>query len=502
MSLTIAPYEECRTWAAYWAQHWFLDASGRDRLRIDGIDVGWATHVEAYAALHDVALSVTGAPESAFGPGIRAMLKARGMDRSVRAWGLRISNARARSDTYARGAPLMVTEIPTPSMTQSSIEVALAIRPPTCNVAVADPRALNAWREAGFRPSYLIADLKKERRVLHRARSLRSQINAVLADLPPMDLAGIDIRAVAQRRLESMLRRSVPWLLVEATAVSALLDRVQPRSVAVASDQHRIGRLLVHASSQRAIPVTVLQHGLPQAEVGYLPVVGAHVAAWSEGSSDWFIRGGTDPARMVVTGNPQFDRLRAGMRGDERAALDHQYSNRDDLRLLLAVSPTSRQTNISVLRRVCSAMVLLPGAFLVIKLHPGYRDWQFVSDVLDTFPDLKSRIRVAHRVPLAPLLAWAQVTLVHQSTVALDSLAVRTPVLLVPLEDSEAGAAHVGLVGMVLPTAVSAAEIAEAASELARIDPDIALSDDLSYWLGPQDGKSASRISEILRSAD
>jgi len=51
-----------------------------------------------------------------------------------------------------------------------------------------------------------------------------------------------------------------------------------------------------------------MQHGLPQHEVGYVPVVADRVLTWSQSASDWFLARGTDPARLAVVGNPAFDR--------------------------------------------------------------------------------------------------------------------------------------------------------------------------------------------------
>lgn len=502
MPLVSASFGDCWAWATHWAQHWYLDEEGNDRLRVGALDAGWATHVDAFGVLLEVAFRAAAHQPSTTSAGLLGRLKRRGLDRPIRSWGLRLASLGRLTAPLVHGAPLLVTEIPTPSMVEPSMAVARALPPDARNIAVTDPRLLKGWRRAGFQPTGLVADLGAQRRALRSGRAMTARFgSSVLGELPVMELDSTDLAPDASSALRTMLHHSLPWLLAEASAVDRLLDRIAPRGVAVASDQHRIGRLVHQAAVRRGIPVTVLQHGLPQARIGFLPVVAESVATWSQASVDWFARHGTDPSRLVVTGNPRFDSLSHTARDSARLALDRTLGAVAPPRLLLALSPAAVENNRGLLECVLGALRLLPHGTLVVKLHPGYRDWQFVAEAVGQHADIRDRVHVLHREPLTPLLLWADVTLIHQSTVAIESLAAGTPVLLVTTDEIGQPPPDI-LPGARLPIASVPAGVAEAsrhlASELGRREQFEGDSRWISHLVGPLDGRASQRIADLL----
>jgi hypothetical protein len=234
--------------------------------------------------------------------------------------------------------------------------------------------------------------------------------------------------------LAPLVRRSVPRLAVERCALERVLDAVRPACVVVASDQHRIGRLTATLRRTQTWRLVVLQHGLPQDTLGYLPVVADTVAIWSRSSRDWFIAGGTEPARLVETGNPRLDQI---VKAD-RAAIGTNVSTRLSLagrpRLLVALSGASPALTDATVALAIEGLRLLPDATLVIKLHPGGGNWSGVHRMVAGLGDRKVRVRVVGQERIGPLLAWADLVVVHRSSVAAEALAAGTPVAVADLD--------------------------------------------------------------------
>ena len=494
--MTADAYEDARRWAAHWSQRWFLGDHGEDRLvGADGVDAGWATHVEAYLILLDVALDHLGvgrAPQSFVG---RA--KALGWDRAVRAGALGLLARPGRRGRDSARPVAIVTEIPTPSMLEPALLVAAALGPGHGSAAAADPRALRRLRRAGLDPQALTLPLAEQRRALRRfGGSYEDVLRQVTRRPPRMTLHGVDLAAASMAALGRSMARSLPWLAVELRAVSAYADRTNARAFVVASDQHRIGRLVVHAAQLRGAGVMVLQHGMPQSEIGYLPVVADKVATWSARANEWFVERGTDPSRLAILGNPRFDTL-VLPEGSER------HGGPVPLRALLALSPTELRTNRRVVNTVVRAVAQLHDIELVIKLHPGHREWGWVSEEVRAATD-RRRIRVEHRADVASLLRWADVTLVHRSSVAVESLVARRPVIAVASDLPSVADAELADLG--LPHPRSAEELAVTLESLRPADSRVEWlarrAERISFHTGPTHESAARRIADALLRAD
>ena len=490
--MTVDAYEEALRWAEHWSQRWFLGDDGEDRLvGPEGVEAGWATHVEAYLILLDVALDHLGVrrpPQSFVG---RA--KARGWDRAVRAGALGLVAHRGLRSRESARPVAIVTEIPTPSMIEPAMLVAAALGPGSVSVAAADPRAWRRLRRAGLDPHALTLPLTEQRRALRRfGRAYDEVLRAVTGRPPPMILRGADLAAASMAALGRSLAHSLPWLAVEFGAVSAYADRTNARAFAVASDQHRMGRLVVHAARSRGAGVLVLQHGMPQSKIGYLPVVADKVATWSPRASEWFVERGTHPDRLEIVGNPRFDTL---VRPEHR---DRPPDGPVAMRTLLALSPTELRTNRRVVATVVRAVARLRDVELVIKLHPGHREWGWVSEEIRAAADGRS-VRVEHRADIAPLLRWADVTLVHRSSVAVESLVARRPVIAVASDLPSVADAE--LADLALPHPSTAGELAATIEALrspeSRADWIARRAERIGFHAGPA-GNSARRIADAL----
>ena len=485
-------YEAARLWAERWARSWFLDSRGADRLRVAGIDAGWATHVDASETLARLAaqLAQGGASRPKLSP--LAHLKALGYDRALRA----MAGAAVGKPSHAtRGRSAVLVEIPTPSMTDSIALVARQLAADGVNVWAADPRVRPRLSHLGLRPVSVAVPFRRQASlVLDGHREARAAWEQILADPPQILHEDRDVTQCVLAALRPLVERSVPWIAAEAEALRGLLGRVEPPAIVVASDQHRMGRIVTQLAPGR---VVVVQHGLPQAEVGYLPVVAKKVAVWSEASHDWFVEHGTPAHYLQVTGNPRFDSLVM----QTTAPLERGRARlpRGDLRVLLGLSPTDPARNRALLGMVLHGVAGMPSASLVVKLHPGQGDWSWVRGEI-RLADVPGPVQILRQEPMSRLLRWAHATIVHRSTVALDSLVAGTPVVVGAVDESP-NAATADLESLRLPIARDRHELRAALLELqdktgrARYFSERA--SDIERVAGPTDGRAAERVAAM-----
>jgi hypothetical protein len=501
---------EAWAWAEQVARTWYLDDTGHDRMALDGLETGPTVLIEAF----DLILEVTRRIGGESGPPGRRLfrhLKRSGIDRSLRVWALRATVAGAvgkRTAGGRRGSPegdraqvLFISELATPSTLEPSIIVARSLPPGSFRIATADPRAHRAWRREGRAPNPLLVPIAEERHLLTAAsRAANTAWEAYAADPPSFSFRGRDITSEILVALRPLVRRSVPWLAVERCALERMLEAVGPACVVVASDQHRIGRLAATLRRTEDWRLVVLQHGLPQDTLGFVPVEADTVAAWSRSSCEWFVARGTEPARLAETGNPRLDQIAHTDRATIGASVATRLGLTGRPRLLVALSGLSAAMTEATVALAIEGLGLLPNATLVIKLHPGGGDWSRIHRIVAGLGERKARVRVLDRERLDPLLWWADLVLVHRSSVAAEALAAGTPVVVADLDGKSI--ADLELRELDLPLVAHGAALAAVAHQLidngGRARYLTERRDRLEAVIGPVDGRAAERIAELL----
>lgn len=480
-----------------WAKSWFLNETGEDHLSIDGLPCGWALHIEVADAVLGAVLPLIGQPTRVVGRPIYRSLKRRGLDRAVRAWGLRALAPKSLLVGPPRSNVAFVSELSTPSTLDGLIAVANEI-PDRPAVGVSDPRALRRWRSAGHQASpLLISPLAEFRRLRSLRRTVEERVRATGHRALPLQYQGVDLGPTALQAAQRVVRGSLPWIVVESAAVESFLVCSKPHTVVVATDQHRIGRLTTHVAAQLGIRSIVLQHGLPQITLGYLPLVADRLAAWSDASAQWFIDRGTPAARVSVVGNPRLDWLQ--LQGSTPAGIPPSLRLAETPRILLPLSVAAVDSNRRLVEITIAALARLPSASLIIKLHPGGSDWRDVLHLSDWSDDIRRRIKVVDRSPVERLLGWADIVVVHRSTVAGEALAAERPVIVV-----ETGEPSIASTELATLNLISVRDEVELAVEVVRlIDPSTSRRylasrrQALERVMGPLDGRSSARASEL-----
>ncbi|NJM05042.1 hypothetical protein HC891_00645 [Candidatus Gracilibacteria bacterium] len=120
---------------------------------------------------------------------------------------------------------------------------------------------------------------------------------------------GVDLWPSIAPRLKHIFTTKFPLVAAEIEASERMLTQLQVESLLLNTDAHHGSRLLTLVGQKLGVPALVVQHGATQAPWGYLPLHADRFAAWGEASRRWMIAGGADPSKIVVTGQPRFDKL-------------------------------------------------------------------------------------------------------------------------------------------------------------------------------------------------
>lgn len=483
-------------WAEYWSQRWFQDRDGSDRLHLEpDLSGGWATHVEAFGILREIAESRAGADQSR-GGGVGPWAKRRGLDRAMRAWGLRAVAPRHRHSGLRR--VVAVGEVPTPSMLDP---IRMVTRAASSSLLVAaDPRVYLRLRRRGEEPAAMLLPVEDEWRLLRSTRRKVMRIaQALRSDPPDLLYRGDDIGPEVVERLLPIVTRSLPWALIERAAIERLLRRARPHSVVLASDQHRVGRVTVEAAHTTGVRTIVVQHGLPRIRIGMVPVVADMVAVWSSAAHSWFVEHGTSAKRLVIVGNPRLDEANGADRALARRWTSGELGLDGRIRLLVAVSPDGGAANAELIDAMLAVVEGDSSVGAVVKLHPGQGEWKWVRQRIAK-SHARSRIRVLRDMPLERLLGWASSTLLHRTTVGVESLVYGTPIIVLEVEGMTSGASA-ELAALSPSVASSAADVARHAEALAdeteRVRYLMERRVALEAIVGPMDGRAAQRIAAL-----
>lgn len=334
------------------------------------------------------------------GPGRGDLLKWHGLDIPVR----RASSkgGLGRRDVPSGGIKwLALLEVPTPSMTQNVLEVG---KVDSMCVLSCDPRVGTLAGAAGL-PHVRLWDAPTSSTA---APSLEREIRRALDELDPLfaRAAGLGICRLAKQ------------LARDHGRVHRWLADLQPEHVIMSSDQHRYGALAVSAADELGIPTLVVQHGFADHELGYLPLRATRVATIGQASQDWFVRHGTPPERIVVTGSPRFPGFQP-------------FEPRSHRRVLVALNSNATPVMRGFVE--CARALADTGVRVVFRTHPGDRHLRglTLAELLAQFgAESHPHFELDHRVSVAESLAGVDAVLNWDSTVLHEALCLGVPVAL------------------------------------------------------------------------
>lgn len=332
---------------------------------------------------------------------------------------------------------------------------------------------------------------------------VRAYVQASVAQVRTGSLGGplvqrdADLTSLLRDHLVQRLGRDLGVLAAMGTAFDRGLERA--RGLVAVESGTPLAKAAIRYARRCGVPVTVVQHGVLAGAASYRRTEADRVAAWGPADAEWFRRALDPRVRVEPTGCPRYDGLAAGKPASARKFRSLPTGTR------LAVfasqpfvpdrasrSPWERS---GAIRMALEAGRATPGLRVVVKWHP--------SEAPEQLPDAQDDVlaRSVRRARTLELLAGADVVLALSSTVALEAMFLRKPVVFLgptdptsPFQPPEEGAGLrardaeelAGHLGRLLSDPVFRERVLRGQREFVR------------RHHGPLDGRSAERVANLL----
>lgn len=272
----------------------------------------------------------------------------------------------------------------------------------------------------------------------------------------------------------------------EIIAIESLLKMLAPRVILASTDAHRIARIFMQLARARGIKTCIIQHGAPTWEYGYLPVYADRIMVWGTDYAEWFRVRGTDPSRIVVTGNPRFD----------KSFKNHTVSAGGNSVFVLP-NPVDRElTRILITESIRCGLGC--GRRVAIKLHPSEKDIEWFKSLI---PEGKgSQVEVLTCALDKAGIGLGDIVCVGNSTAGIDAVIFGAKVVNVvfdempnPVEYQKYG------VGVAVPVNQMSAGF-EVCLSMSESEFLMNRKRFIEAILNGLDGESAARIEQVIRS--
>ncbi|HNT23096.1 MAG TPA: hypothetical protein PKM21_01935 [Anaerolineales bacterium] len=244
---------------------------------------------------------------------------------------------------------------------------------------------------------------------------------------PQMLFNQLDLWPIQPAYFRNLFFRRLPTALEHFHLAKALMQQYRVRAVVVATDTHYVGQLFARAAHSLNIYSLTIQHAMVIYPQIYLPVRTSQLAVMGDAVRDWLIQFGGSPDQLVVTGQPRFDVLVGTPKVSRQTLLAELELLPERKTWLLALEPL-----LSFWMRdlIFTALERLPQVQAIIRVHPFDSQIDYTKG-LQYRPDLQSRVRVSRQHDVASALQACDVVITGRSTIGLEALLVKTPVITV-----------------------------------------------------------------------
>ena len=241
-----------------------------------------------------------------------------------------------------------------------------------------------------------------------------------------------------------------------------LLREMKPEVVVLTYETGTLSRAIINACKESGTPSIGVQHGaFSESTDDYMRTEQTHIrnfvpditAVWGERFRRLLVHKSVyDEGEVAVTGNPRMDFLVEAHSLLDKQMIYRKYSL-DPTRLIVLAAPTETigRTESTVKNRFFEGIVQAAmddtEVQWVIKLKPGAADEEYYHEYLRELDDVSL---IVTQEDLYPLLTAAQVVVTPPSSVAIEALLMRKPVIYVAFPDAEDYFPHLIEAGAVL----------------------------------------------------
>lgn len=383
--------------------------------------------------------------------------------------------------------------------------IAVATLVPHAATGWGNYRALQQMSNIVWAEELMDQDLKAEIAASRRAYSrLWPEKRSKLRERLRLD-NGLDLWPFAAPGMRVVFEHLLPDAVGYVGLAERAYRQFDPRALVIARQRRAFENAFVAVARRDNIPSAMILHGHISDHPIYHFVDGRfdqmdRIFAWGEAQKASLVAKGAPAERVLVTGNPQWDRLAAGLgrlptpdacRAAMAAALGLP---RNAFWATFTSQPVSR----AFLGDIREALRAIPNSVLIVKIHPGERTTEYRIPAAD-----QQRCRVVQDVDLHTLLRASDVVLTYTSTTNLEALAVGTPLIVVDFAGNLDTPHQVDLAAYGVPEVHHPSELAQA---LARLQQEPSWGEEilrggrqaLEDYAHSLDGRATERVVDAL----
>jgi len=274
---------------------------------------------------------------------------------------------------------------------------------------------------------------------------------------------GLDLWPFAAPGMRVVFEHLLPHLVGYIGLAERAIRLLKPRVVVIARQRRAFENAFIAVARRDGLPSALIPHGHVSAQPVYHFTDGRfdqvdRIFAWGEAQKAALIEKGAPPERILVTGNPQWDRLATGL-----GNLPPSDVCRAEISATLGLPPdafwvtfTSQPVSRTFFGDIMKTLHALPNSVLIVKTHPGEQPAAYSIPPTD-----QPRCRVVRDIDLHTLLRASDVVLTYTSTTNLEALAVGTPLIVVDFASSPDTPLRVDLAAYGIPHVHQPSELEE-----------------------------------------
>jgi len=286
------------------------------------------------------------------------------------------------------------------------------------------------WRASGV--GQLVCDSSQSR-----------ENRLVVPALERLECRGVDLRGPVRRWIADRLKSHGPQQTRILEQIDAHFRRVRPEALVLDEDATPLARAAVGLARRHGATSFVVQHGAPVCRFGFAPAAADRILVWGQSSQKQLTGWGVPAERIQVVGSAThealYQELSRAVNGRSGQRVIGATRSRPPRILLLATVPPrddrpdavalhfNRRTYAGMLHTALAAVSTIPGAELVVKLHPRAPNDPIARAAIAAFPSVETR--VVRGGSLKPWLAWTDCVLSCFSSAGIDATLARVPVI-------------------------------------------------------------------------
>ena len=248
-------------------------------------------------------------------------------------------------------------------------------------------------------------------------------------------MGAIDLSPVVERWLARQAAQAGDRQSRLVAQIDEHFRAIEPTALVLDEDATPLKRAATALARQHGARSVVVQHGAPCGQFGFAPLSADHFCAWGASSREQLLAWGVPPERVHETGWPRLEQRLTPW----RAKVASRRTADSPRILLLATMPPkdhrpdgpifhlTRHTHDRMLDIAFSVVARLPGAKLVVKLHPRCGDASAFQLAAERHPAL--RIELVRAADLAKLVAASDCVLSCASTSGIEAALMGAPVV-------------------------------------------------------------------------